>query len=177
MIFFKEEQRFNQWWMWAIIIPVVVGMTILSSNKLHHWLSNEESIPEGMAIEWRILILIFGMIITLLLAYGIFKAKLETQIKDGSISYRFRPFIFKWRKLKKEEIINWEVRSYSPIAEYGGWGVRFTFGNSRAVNVKGNKGLQLHLKSGKKLLIGTQKPEEIREVMEKMMTANKENYG
>ncbi|MEP2772595.1 MAG: hypothetical protein ABJH05_10625 [Fulvivirga sp.] len=177
MVYFKEEQRFNQWWMWAIIIPVVTGVALLCIHKLNEWLTVEDRIPDGMAVEWRILIIIFALILTLAIAFGIFKAKLETQIKDNAIKYRFRPFIFKWRKIKPEDIKDWQVRTYSPIAEYGGWGVRFTFGNSRAVNVKGNKGLQLHLISGKKLLIGTQKPKEIELVMEKMMTVKKESYG
>lgn len=52
------------------------------------------------------------------------------------------------------------MRTYSPIKEYGGWGYRITLKNGKAFNVTGNKGIQLVLKSGKKLLIGTQQESE-----------------
>lgn len=177
MVFYKEEQRFNQWWMWAIIIPVVIGMMILFCHKLYVWFMLDENIPEDIELYYQVLIIVFAMVFTMALAYGIFIAKLETQIKNGAIHYRFIPFIFKWRKIVKSDITDWSVRQYNPIAEYGGWGVRFTFGKSRAVNVKGNKGLQLVLKSGKKLLIGTQKPEELRNVMVQLMDDKRKNYG
>lgn len=44
--------------------------------------------------------------------------------------------------------------------EYGGWGVRFGKGG-KAFNVSGNRGLKLYLKSGRSLLIGTQKDKEL----------------
>ncbi|MBK8703741.1 MAG: hypothetical protein IPN33_08970 [Saprospiraceae bacterium] len=58
------------------------------------------------------------------------------------------------------------VRQYKPIAEFGGWGLRYSMsGKGRALNVSGNMGLQLEFKDGKKLLIGTQKPKEIELVL------------
>ena len=177
MVYFKEEQRFNQWWMWAIILPTVAFMLGLFLLKFHQWFIQEEQIPDDIPIEYRVLIIVFALIITIAVVYGIFIAKLETQIKNAAIHYRFIPFIFKWRKIKPEEIVAWKVRKYNAITEYGGWGVRFTFGSSRAVNVKGNQGLQLHLKSGKKLLIGTQKPSEIKNVMEQLMDDKKKSHG
>lgn len=51
-------------------------------------------------------------------------------------------------------------RTYRPISEYGGWGIRF--GRSgRAFNMSGNRGVQLVLKSGRRVLIGSQRPEEL----------------
>ena len=61
------------------------------------------------------------------------------------------------------------VREYSPIAEYGGWGLRGGFfGKGSALNVSGNKGLQLELKNNKKILIGTNKPKELSETLSKI---------
>jgi hypothetical protein len=61
------------------------------------------------------------------------------------------------------------VRTYKPIAEYGGWGLRSgIFGNGQAFNVYGNTGLQLELKNRKKLLFGTQKKYEIEKAIEQI---------
>jgi hypothetical protein len=52
------------------------------------------------------------------------------------------------------------------IIEYGGWGIRKTFsGKGTAYNVKGKNGLQLVFKNGDRLLIGTQKAEELKETL------------
>ena len=61
------------------------------------------------------------------------------------------------------------MRTYKPIVEYGGWGLRSgVFGSGQAFNVYGNIGLQLELKNRKKLLIGTQKKYEIEKALEQI---------
>nr|MBP6978828.1 hypothetical protein [Lentimicrobiaceae bacterium] len=57
---------------------------------------------------------------------------------------------------------------YSTIGEYGGWGYRM--GGKKAgvaYNISGNMGLQLELKNGKKILLGTKKPVEMEEALKK----------
>ena len=46
-------------------------------------------------------------------------------------------------------------------------------GKGVAYNVSGNKGLQIVLKSCKKILIGTQKPEEIEKFANQLMRGEK----
>jgi hypothetical protein len=54
------------------------------------------------------------------------------------------------------------VRRYNAIGEYGGWGVRLgLFGEGKVLSVSGDRGLQLQFLDDKKLLIGTNKPEEL----------------
>jgi hypothetical protein len=61
------------------------------------------------------------------------------------------------------------VRQYAALTEYGGWGLRFgLWGKGTAYNVSGNKGLQLEFHTNKKLLIGTKKPDELTEALNKM---------
>jgi hypothetical protein len=56
--------------------------------------------------------------------------------------------------------------TYEPIAEYGGWGIRF--GNKgMAYDVRGNKGIYITLTSGKHILIGTSKPNETEQFLKK----------
>lgn len=89
-------------------------------------------------------------------------ARLETRIDHEGIHYRFLPFIPSWRKRLWPEIDSVSVRKYKPILEYGGWGIRISIlGKGWALNVSGNKGLQLKKKRGGSLLIGTSRPEEL----------------
>ena len=52
--------------------------------------------------------------------------------------------------------------------EYGGWGYRISPRNGKAFNIKGSWGLQLVLSNGDKLLLGTQKPEELKKAIEQL---------
>jgi hypothetical protein len=88
--------------------------------------------------------------------------RLITRITDEGIYVRFIPFHFKDQFYPWDSIESAQVRTYSPLKEYGGWGIKYGFnGQGKVYNVSGNEGLQLVFKSGEKLLIGTQKPAEI----------------
>ena len=88
--------------------------------------------------------------------------RLETFIKNDGIHVRFFPFHIKFKHYPWESISRSYVREYSPLMEYGGWGLRMgLFGKGTAFNVSGSMGLQLEFTNSKKLLIGTNKPEEL----------------
>ncbi|WP_131725373.1 hypothetical protein [Chryseobacterium sp. Leaf180] len=147
---FRETQKFTQWWLW-LLLAVICTVTVL----------NFTSTPEAFSTAE----IIFGIIILALIAILIFIARLETIIDEQGIRARFFPFhinfrYFPWRSIKK---IN--VRTYAPLQEYGGWGIRGFFGRGKAYNIKGNKGIQLLLNDEKHLLIGTQKPQEAENVL------------
>jgi hypothetical protein len=60
------------------------------------------------------------------------------------------------------EIVHRETRTYRPILEYGGWGVRYSFVRKGwAYTVSGNRGVQLQLANGKRILVGSQRAEEL----------------
>jgi len=109
--------------------------------------------------------LILTNLITILILLGIFLLfhfmKLQVEIDAGFIRYRFFPFVNSLRSISAEEVKKIYVRQYKPIWEYGGWGYRVRPGSGKAMNVKGNWGLQIEFSNGKKLLLGTQKPNEL----------------
>lgn len=141
---FKEKQRFNQIWLWllfATIFIVEVIITFAGNN-------NQNSSINGylglfLLVPVVILILIINM---------------QTEINEQEISVRYFPLINSWKKYAWDDIEHAEIRKYKPIAEYGGWGIK-GYSKNKAYNVSGNIGLQLTFKDGKKLLIGTRKPD------------------
>ncbi|APY09596.1 hypothetical protein BWZ20_04820 [Winogradskyella sp. J14-2] len=88
--------------------------------------------------------------------------------------YKFFPFQFKSKLIEWQEINKAYVRNYDAITEFGGWGLKggalWNKSKGRAINVSGDIGIQLQLKNGKKLLIGTQKKEEAMRVLEAYKT-------
>ena len=154
---FLEVQRFNQWWFRLIVLFVfaIIAGTLAKSYP------NIESDPVAF---W---IVLGSSIFTIaLLGAMVFLLKLETKIDEQGIHFRFWPF--KLKRLPWTDIQKCYVRKYSPIIEYGGWGYRSQFFSKKgsALNVKGNIGIQIVFKSGKQLLIGTQKEEDAKKVLE-----------
>lgn len=147
---FVEVQPFDQAWIWTmlgfetliILIPLILtGQT---------W--------------WVIAIAMAAMALSMALLASL---KLKTRIDDEGVRYRLQPFHMREKLILWDEIDTIHVRKYSPMAEYGGWGMRHSIKHGKAFNVRGNYGIQIVLKSGKKILIGTQKAEEAARVLEK----------
>jgi len=161
-ILFSEKQRFTQWWLWIILLGV---------NASFFWGAYQQlilNIPFGDKPMSDV-----GVIITLVLVVGSFLLflffRLETTIKKEGVYVRFFPIHFKPKFFAWENISKSYVREYSPIMEYGGWGLRMGwFGKGKAYSVSGNKGLQLEFSNEKKLLIGTNCSEQLTEALIKI---------
>lgn len=159
---FTESQKFTQMWVWSIvlIIDVFIFMTI------YNFVKNEaESIIESSNGVFLIILLL----VLILINFFLIGIKLNYTINNEGIKVRMFPFMFNYKHIKFSELSKIYVRKYNPISDYGGWGYRIgIFGKGRALNVKGNMGLQLEFNNGKKLLIGTQKPDELKEYLMKI---------
>ncbi|MEE4257751.1 MAG: DUF6141 family protein [Bacteroidales bacterium] len=159
--YFNETQKFRQWWIWLIILLTVVswGYALISSLQAEK--------PDKATDD---LVLMLTSIIPVMLILLILVLRLVTRIRKEGIYIQFKPLQVREKFIPKEQIKSFEVRKYKPLAEYGGWGIRAGLRKyGKAYNVSGNMGLQLYLENGKKLLIGTQKPQEIQKAMEALL--------
>jgi hypothetical protein len=150
---FREVQRFRQWFLyvpiavvtgvvwWEFIQQIVLGRTV-----------GDEPIPDWMA--WALTI-VFG------LGFPAFAAmvRLVTEVRPGELVVRLFPF--RAKRIPTAEIASAETREYSPMREYGGWGVRVSRGSGRAYNAAGTQGVQLVLADGSRVMIGSQQPEQL----------------
>lgn len=94
--------------------------------------------------------------------------KMETTVRNDGLHIRFYPLIN--RIILFDDIKRSEVRTYKPVREYSGWGIRGGLGKAGgAYNVSGNRGVQLELTNGKRLLIGSQQPEKLAQAIEIQM--------
>ncbi len=161
-ILFTERQKFKQWWLWLILLGTN-GLFLFGFFK--QVVSGQKFGDKPMSDTG--LLIATGLIFLLTLLFVNFR--LDTQIKMDGIYVRFFPFHLKFKYYSWEIISKSYIRSYSAITEYGGWGLRLgLFGKGLAYNVSGNKGLQLEFKSKNKVLIGTNKADELAEVLNKI---------
>lgn len=153
MRIFKEEQRFTQLWLILLIaVSILVPLAIIIATYIKK--PNSFSTIEFIAI---ISLLVFS-------SSFIFLFKLSTRIDEKGIHYKFFPFQWKFRTQEWNHISKAYVRQYDALSEYGGWGLKggklWKKEKGKAINVSGDIGIQLELKNGKKLLIGTQKKQD-----------------
>ena len=151
---FSETQKFRQWWLWFILAGTkgVMGFFIVTQAMYGR--------PFGDS-EWENISLLIGFFLMLVISMLFFFLRLETKVSDEGIFVRFYPIQLKFRHYKWEDIDQIYLREYSPIAEYGGWGIKYRGKSGKAYNISGNKGFQLVMKNGKKILLGTRKYEEL----------------
>jgi hypothetical protein len=168
---YREEQRFQQRWLFLLLGTIALVVTSLFAYAMFKQLvqgqpwgdrpmSDTELVitgPIGILLGWGVLLLLRWM-------------KLVVEVRESGIVITFRPFVH--REILFGDIKSCEARTYRPLWEYGGWGIRFST-RGMAYNVSGNRGVQLELLSGKRILIGSQHAEELARVMQAQILKNK----
>jgi len=163
-IYFQETQKMRQiwiWvllfatfglWMWAFVQQVVLGQPF----------GNRPASDTGLVL--------IGLVVFVPLIL-ITRIKLITEVRQDGIYYRMTFFMPRFKHILPSQIKSFEVRPYKPVSEYGGWGYRTAFNKKKgsALSMSGKTGLQIELTNGKKLLLGTQKPEEFITAVKKIM--------
>ena len=154
---YREVQAFATWWL-GLLLALFIGFLIYYAI-----------VKNGGNITFGI-----GMFIGVGVVLLIFLTRLHSRVDTEGIHIRFFPFVWKEKSWRWEDIEKVYVRKYS-VWEYGGWGYRFN-GAGIAYNTKGIYGIQLVLKrKGARILIGTQNPKEVEEVLKQYQLINKDN--
>jgi len=155
---FREVQHFRQHWLWAFLLAIA-ALSIWGAVQqllLGTPFGNNPA-PDSVMIP---LATVFGVVFPL----GFYFMNLTIEVHQDSIYYRFFPFHLRFRRVALEDIIECEVREYSAIRDYGGWGIRYGR-KGKAYNVSGNRGVWVRLSSGG-VMFGSQRPEGLATAVE-----------
>lgn len=150
---YEEIQRPPIWVMMILVAGVAVAWAILLPSALGIPIGQN---PPSIAVAWTTWILC-GVIVPILLL----GMRLITRIEPKGIRVRFWPFV-NWL-IPFRDIKSAQAKTYRPIPEYGGWGIRMGAGGKRAYTISGNTGVELQLKGGRTVLIGSKNPELLAE--------------
>jgi len=164
-LIFCEKQKFSRLVRWLFILePVVFIIFIL---LLLFYLGKEHTQPLPTVVIVAILT------VPIAVTFLFWMSKLETQVRSDGLYILFFPFHINFKKFAFEDISEYYAREYRPLLEYGGWGIRYSF-SGKAYNISGKKGLQIIFKNGKRLLIGSQKPQELVAAIDSIIKGNVE---
>jgi hypothetical protein len=127
---------------WALSIVAVVGL----------------GIPALVFFTKGVPAIMVFMMIVLLFVFALF-ASMQTRVTTERLIVTFGLIPLIRFSYKLHEISDFKIRSYHPMNEYGGWGIKGSKLN-RALSMQGNEGMQMDMVSRDgshwKLLIGSQ---------------------
>ena len=136
---FEEKQKFTQWWLWVILLSFpIISVGPFDENEI-----NMYYVLIGIAIP--VLFYLF---------------ELRLKVNNDGLHYQFFPFHLKFHTIKMDEIESFKAMEYSPLKEYGGWGIKYGF-KGKAYNVSGSKGVKIFLKNSSNIMFGSQKHKEL----------------
>jgi hypothetical protein len=143
---FEENQKFTQWWLWVILLSFpIISVGPFDDNEI-----NIYYVLIGLAIP-----LLFYII------------ELRIKVSKEGLHYQFFPFHLKDHIIKLEDIEKFKAIEYSPLKEYGGWGIKYGF-KGKAYNVSGNKGVKIFLKNGLNIMFGSQRYNELAKALKQV---------
>jgi len=112
--------------------------------------------PDAVARAGTAVLLAFAPV-TLWLLLG----RLHVQVTRTGVVLRFGSLPLLQRVVALSDIEAVEAVRYSPIGEFGGWGIRWGLGGKRAWTIQGNQAVRLTLRGGKRLYVGSRDPERL----------------
>lgn len=156
MIRFEEKQVMRQWWLWSLLISIA----LLPAYGIYYQIYLGKKFGDNPLPDFG---LVLFLLFTLVVLYLFWNLQLLTTITDEHITVKYVPF--------SHVQVDWQDVAEAEVIDYGfvgGWGVRLGTKYGTVYNVSGSIGLALKLKSGRKLCVGTQKGEEMSQVIRKI---------
>ncbi len=108
-----------------------------------------------------VLVVIAGLCGLVPVLFHLLMGVLIVEITQEEIVAKFGPLGPFKKRIPFDDIVSMEPVTYSPIREFGGWGIRFGGGGKSAWSTRGNRALVIGLKGGKKVYLGSEKPEHL----------------
>ncbi|WP_136601547.1 hypothetical protein [Salinigranum halophilum] len=133
---YREVQQFRQRLLWILLGGIALLMLALGP------------------VSWP------GLAIIVVVATFLYSLRLETEVRADGIYLRMWPLHRSFRQIAWSDIKRYESKTYRPLRDFGGWGIRWAPGKI-AYNVRGNRGVWLERTNGRSVLVGSQRVEEL----------------
>jgi len=151
-LLFHEEQPFRQWHtglMLAMPPAALIFVTVRQVVWHHPWGSPPTS-DGGLLFLTVLLVLVYVRLITV---------RLVTDLGTAEIAVGLHG-LWPKRKISLSQVRAANVVGYDPVRDFGGYGVR-SGRRGQAYIARGDRGVELELQDGRKILIGSQEPDRL----------------
>jgi hypothetical protein len=159
---YREEQYFP-WWLYALLaVMVAAGLYTLSLRQ-----APGPARPGVMPAMEVPLSLLIGVVLPPALVVGVLR--MTTEVVPGQCRVSFGILPTYRRAIPLDLVRKIEVTTYRPFRDHRFWGVRTTRDGERVMTARGSRGVRLHLADGSRILIGSQKPEDLAGALQEAM--------
>lgn len=142
---YRETQRFRQPWIWLMLGAAALPVVALGAVSF-----------VGLAIVGAVAVFLYSV-------------RLRTEVRSDGVYIKLWPLHLSFRHIPWSEVESYEAVEYSPILRFGGWGIRFSFGEV-AYSTSGKEGIMIERNGKRSVLVGSGRVEEFLEAIEN-------NYG
>jgi hypothetical protein len=154
---YREDQNFA-WWVY-VVLAVMATTTALTYLAVGPGGNANGGRASGLGV-----FLLVGLALPSVLVLGVLRMTTEVTPLSCRVWFGWIPTYR--HSVPISSITRVEVVTYRPLADCGGWGIRRGRDGERVLNARGNRGVRLILSDGSRLLIGSQRPEELAQALE-----------
>lgn len=161
-VIFREEQRWWTYWRRFIIFANLVF--IVGLVAIWHY----TRIPGLFLFFWTLIEVTAFLPITF--------SKMTTEICEDGIYIYYFPLLGIWAKrYPADKIVHFKTKRILPLRE-GGYGIRMAMSSGGWLyNVSGQEVVQVDFTDGRRIMVGTQRPEELAKAIE--LIGKKNSYS
>ncbi|MEW6195359.1 MAG: hypothetical protein AB1521_09400 [Bacteroidota bacterium] len=166
-ILFHEEEKFDQRWNLFLITPIASGMIIFQIVSFYYQFILKKPIGSDPLSDTEFIILfVITIPILLFVIWLFFVIKLTVKVDEQKIFVKFYPLMKK--EFLLSEIESFEIKEFNPVIDFGGWGLRYSIRwRTTGYIMKGKVGVHIHFKNKKNILIGSQRANELYNIIKK----------
>ncbi|MFC1687073.1 hypothetical protein ACFL0L_00655 [Patescibacteria group bacterium] len=150
---FSEKQYIRIWWIRILVGIIALGMWVGFVIQIFF------HIPFGNnpAPDWAMypMTLLIGAVFP----WFFFNTHLKIQVSGKQLNMRYFPFVNK--VYTHVDIAQATPTTFRPIREHGGWGIKYSINGVWIYTAYGNAGVEILFRDGKKIIIGSQRPDEL----------------
>jgi uncharacterized membrane protein YciS (DUF1049 family) len=157
-VIYTEEQKGRSMGIFFLLLVVLVLAISRMINDF--WIKTETA--ENFPL-WTYGLVIGSLVVGIIYFW---KVRLTIKVGEKSIKAKFFPCLLGKRKIKLEEIDHFTIMDPQLLSKVTGWRIRWS-GEEESYALKSKAGIWLDLKDGQKIFIGTQKPEIIRQALDR----------
>jgi hypothetical protein len=149
---FQESQSFRLRHLKYVLAAPPAALLFVTLRQVvwrHPW--QHPALTNGeLLFQTSLLILIYLRLLTV---------RLVTELRAGELSVSLRGL---WRKrtISMDRVRKARVVQYDPVHDFGGYGMR-SGKRGQAYIASGDRGVELELRDGRKILIGSQTPDQL----------------
>jgi len=157
----KERALYTEVTRWAWWVHLLIWLPVLSAFfPLRTLVGGGLGAGSGGLLAWSTGAL---LLVCLALPVGIYGlvGELRTRVTQEGLDLRWGYLEWIRKEIPIGDVESAEAATYSPLREFGGWGIRVGRGGKRAWTVRGDRALVLHLSGGTVFYLGSDRPERL----------------